>query len=161
MSGAGLMGTVLFYHLTRSTPSATLAQLLPRALGQGWRAMVRGTDATALERLDGQLWLGGGDEGFLPHGQEGGPHDADQPVLLGRGGAVNGARVLALIDGATAADDEIAAMERVWVLFDGNDPDRVQAARSQWKTTVAAGHAAQYWSEDGGRWEKKAESPGG
>lgn len=154
------MGTVLFYHLTRSPPEATLAQLLPRALGQGWRVVVRGTDPAALDRLDGQLWLAGGEETFLPHGLEGGPHDADQPVLLGLGAMANGARVLALVDGAGASDAEIAALERVWVLFDGNDPDRLQAARAQWKAMTAAGHAAQYWSEDSGRWEKKAESPG-
>jgi DNA polymerase-3 subunit chi len=153
------MGTVLFYHLTRSTPADTLAQLLPRALGQGWRAMVRGTDAAALDRLDAALWLGGGDEAFLPHGREGGGHDADQPILLGIGDAVNGAKALALIDGAGATDAEIAGMERVWVLFDGNDPARLQAARLQWKAMTAAGHSAQYWSEEGGRWEKKAESP--
>lgn len=152
------MGTVMFYHLMRSAPADTLAVIAPRALQQGWRVMVRGTDLAALERLDGQLWLKGGDASFLPHGLEGGAQDADQPVLLGLGAPANGARVLALVDGAGAEDAEIAAMERVWVLFDGNDPDRLQAARGQWKAMVAAGHAAQYWSEDSGRWEKKAES---
>lgn len=149
----------MFYHLTRSPPEATLAQLLPRALAQGWRVMVRGNDVQALDRLDGQLWLAGGEESFLPHGREGGPKDADQPVLLGQGALVNGARVLALVDGAGADDAEIATMERVWVLFDGADEARKAAARQQWKAMTEAGHAAQYWSEDGGKWEKKAESP--
>ena len=152
------MGTVMFYHLMRSAPADTLAVIAPRALQKGWRVMVRGTDLAALERLDGQLWLKGGEESFLPHGLEGGAQDADQPVLLGLGAPANGARVLALVDGAGAGDAEIAAMERVWVLFDGNDPDRLQVARGQWKAMVAAGHAAQYWSEESGRWEKKAES---
>jgi DNA polymerase-3 subunit chi len=152
------MGTVMFFQLLQSAPADTLMINAPRALGQGWRVMVRGTDAAALDRLDAALWLKGGDESFLPHGQEGGPHDADQPVLLGFGQPVNDAKVLALLDGATATDAEIAAMERVWVLFDGNDPDRLQAARGQWKAMTTAGHAAQYWSEESGRWEKKAES---
>lgn len=152
------MGTVLFYHLTRSTPVETLAVLLPRALGQGWPVMVRGTAMSALERLDGQLWLQGGDNSFLPHGIEGGPQDADQPILLGVGPAVNRARVLALIDGAQAAEAELAALERVWILFDGNDTAAVQSARVQWKAITAAGHPAQYWSEESGRWEKKADS---
>lgn len=151
------MGTVMFFHLMRSAPADTLAVNAPRALAQGWRVMVRGTDPVSLDRLDQALWLKGGDEGFLPHGIEGGPHDADQPVLLGLGAPANGARVLALIDGAEATDAEIAAMERVWVLFDGNDPDRLAAARAQWKVITGAGHPAQYWSEDSGRWEKKAE----
>ncbi len=153
------MGTVMFFHLMQSAPADTLAINAPRALGQGWRVLVRGTDPAALDRLDAELWLKGGDESFLPHGLEGGPQDADQPVLLGLGGPVNGAKVLALVDGAAATDAEIAAMERVWVLFDGNDPERLQAARMQWKVVTTAGHAAQYWSEESGRWEKKAESP--
>lgn len=152
------MGTVMFFHLIQSAPADTLAINAPRALGQGWRVMVRGTDPAALDLLDQALWLKGGDDSFLPHGLEGGPQDADQPVLLGLGAPVNGAKVLALVDGAEATDAEIAAMERVWVLFDGNDDARLQAARGQWKAMTAAGHAAQYWSEESGRWEKKAES---
>ena len=152
------MGTVMFFHLMQSAPADTLAINAPRALGQGWRVMVRGTDLARLEQLDAALWLKGGDDSFLPHGLEGGPHDADQPVLLGLGSPVNGAKVLALVDGAGASDAEIAAMERVWVLFDGNDTASLQAARGQWKAMTTAGHAAQYWSEETGRWEKKAES---
>lgn len=151
------MGTVMFFHLMQSAPADTLAINAPRALGHGWRVMVRGTDPAALDRLDQALWLKGGDDGFLPHGIEGGPQDADQPVLLGLGLPVNGAKVLALVDGAEASDVEIAAMERVWVLFDGNDPDRLQAARAQWKAITDKGHPAQYWSEESGRWEKKSE----
>jgi DNA polymerase III subunit chi len=152
------MGTVMFFHLMQSAPADTLAINAPRALAQGWRVMVRGTDPAALDRLDAALWLKGGDDSFLPHGIEGGANDANQPVLLGRGQPVNGALVLALVDGAGVEDAEIAVMERVWILFDGNDSDRLQSARAQWKAVTAAGHAAQYWSEDSGRWEKKAEN---
>jgi DNA polymerase-3 subunit chi len=153
------LGTVMFYQLIQSTAADMLAVNAPRALQQGWRVMVRGTDPMALDQLDAALWRKGGDDGFLPHGLEGGDHDADQPILLGTGAQVNGAKVIALIDGAGATDPEIRAMERVWVLFDGNDAARLQAARQQWKATVGAGHAAQYWSEESGRWEKKAENP--
>jgi DNA polymerase III subunit chi len=152
------LGTVMFFHLMHSAPADTLAVNAPRALGQGWRVLVRGTDTVTLEQLDAALWTKSGDDDFLPHGLAGGSHDTDQPILLGTGDAVNGAKVLALIDGAGATDAEIASMERVWVMFDGNDPDRLQAARLQWKAMTAAGHSAQYWSEEGGRWEKKAES---
>jgi DNA polymerase-3 subunit chi len=150
------LGLVLFYQLTGSTPDALARTLLPRALGQGWRVMLRGTDRAALERLDQLLWTVP-EESFLPHGQEGGPHDADQPVLLGLGVAMNGANAVLLLDGAEPLAGEIEGMERVWVAFDGADPDRLQAAREQWKRIVAAGHKAQYWSEESGRWEMKAE----
>lgn len=150
------MGVVMFYHLTRSAPEETLSSLLPRALAQGWRVMVRGTDRAALERLDTRLWV---DEGqpFLPHGLEGGRHDADQPVLLGQGPIANAAQGLFLIDGAETTADEARGLERVWLLFDGADGAQLSAARAKWKALTEAGLPAQYWSEESGRWEKKAE----
>lgn len=151
------MGVVMFYHLTRSAAADTLLALVNRAVAQGWRVMIRGTDAVTLDRLDAQFWQEP-EDGFLPHGLEGGPQDADQPLLLGQGAAVNGAQALALIDGAAPLTGEVQAMERVWVLFDGADPERLQAARLQWKALSAQGVAAQYWSEEAGRWEKKTET---
>lgn len=152
------MGDVFFYHLTRSTLEQTLPMLLERALGRDWRVSVRGTDAGRLEWLDRRLWEVP-EEGFLPHGMAGGPHDADQPVLLTtQMGAANGAACLVVIDGATVAPDEVAAFERVCVVFDGNDPAAVEAARGLWRRLTGAGHGAQYWSEETGRWQKKAEA---
>jgi DNA polymerase-3 subunit chi len=75
------VGEAFFYHLTRAPLEVTLRVLLEKSLAQPWRVAVRGRTDAALERLDGQLWLG---DGFLPHGRAGGPHDADQPVLLTR-----------------------------------------------------------------------------
>lgn len=150
------MGLVLFYHLTRGTVEETAATLLPKALAQGWRVMLRGTDPGRLDRLDAALWLGP-EEGFLPHGRAGGPQDADQPVLLGTGAPVNGARALMLVDGAVASADEAQAMERVWLLFEGADEGAVAAARDEWRRLTGAGLHAQYWSDEGGRWQMKTE----
>ncbi len=148
---------VMFYHMTRSDAAHTVRSLVGRAMAQDWRVMIRGTDHAKLEQLDAKLWLGPEEE-FLPHGLQGGAQESDQPVLIGQGPVTNGARALALLDGAQATDVEIAAMERVWILFDGADDARLQAARVDWKRLSSAGIAAQYWSEDSGRWEKKAES---
>ena len=150
------MGTAMFYHLTRSTPAQTLAMILPRALAQGWRVMVRGTNPAALDRLDAQLWQGP-EDGFLPHGMAGGGSDADQPVLLGTGATGNAAHALVLLDGADTAPHEALELERVWALFDGADDAAVAKARGLWTTLTAAGMPAQYWSEESGKWEKKAE----
>lgn len=153
------MGVVMFYHLTRSSVDETLMQLLPRAMGQGWRVMIRGTDPAALARLDAQLWLGG-EDAFLPHGLQGGPHDADQPVLIGQGAIANDAKGLFLLDGAETSAVEARGLERVWLLFDGGDGEALARARTQWKALTEAGVAAQYWSEESGRWEKKVEKGG-
>lgn len=132
--------------------------LLGKAVAAEMRVVVRGTDLRRLGWLDEKLWLGA-DDGFLPHGLAGGAHDADQPVLLTAAReAANGACCLMSIDGAPVGADEVAAMERVCVLFDGNDPAALDHARSQWKSLKDAGASAQYWSEESGRWEKKAET---
>lgn len=153
------MGAVYFYHLTRNPLERGLTLLLERALGAGWRVAVRGTDPARLDWLDEKLWLDPGD-GFLPHGRAGGPHDARQPVLLTTAAEpANRPECVMAVDGAQVTPQEVAALARVCILFDGHDAAAVQAAREQWKTLTAAGCAAQYWSEESGRWQKKAERP--
>ena len=159
------MGAVYFYHLTRQPLEVTLARLLGRARGAGWRVAVRGRDRSRLEQLDRALWEVAGDDAFLPHGLAGGAHDADQPILLltdeaGASAAANAPQCLMCIDAAGVDPGEVRALERVCILFDGHDTGALEAARAQWKALSGAGCAAQYWSEESGRWEKKAESGG-
>ncbi len=152
------MGAALFYHLTQRPLEVTLPALLEKALGAGWRVAVRGTSPERLRWLDDRLWLGAEDR-FLPHGLAGGEFDADQPVLLTTlAETPNGAACLMAVDGAEISPREASAMERVCILFDGNDDASVTRARGQWKALTGAGIPAQYWSEDSGRWEKKAEA---
>ncbi|MEM9709116.1 MAG: DNA polymerase III subunit chi [Pseudomonadota bacterium] len=150
------MAAAWFYHLTRSPVEATLGMLLPKALGAGWRIAVRGTDGARLDRLDEVLWQG---DGFLPHGRSGGPHDADQPILLTTDQATpNGAVCVMAVDGAEIGIEEAMSLERVCLLFEGADPQAVEAARGQWRRLTEANVPAVYWSEEGGSWAKKAES---
>lgn len=152
------MGQAYFYHLTRRPLEAVLPQLVTRALGAGWRVAVRGTTEATLERLDAILWTSDS-EGFLPHGQAGGPHDADQPVLLTLGHDLpNGAVCVMSVEGAELAPEEVRRLERACVIFDGADAAALETARGQWRALTGAGIAAQYWSEESGKWEKKAES---
>ncbi|MCF6429731.1 MULTISPECIES: DNA polymerase III subunit chi [unclassified Leisingera] len=151
------MGAAYFYHLTRRPLEETLPVLLDKARGAGWRIAVRGRDPERMAWLDDRLWLGAEDS-FLPHGLAGGPHDALQPVLLTAGPeAANTPDCVMAVEGAAVSADEVQALSRVCILFDGTDPQAVQHARSQWKSLTDAGCSAQYWSEEGGRWEKKAE----
>ncbi|MBS0563062.1 MAG: DNA polymerase III subunit chi [Proteobacteria bacterium] len=153
------MGAVYFYHLTRSAPEAAVAMLAERSLGAGWRVAVRLRDSDRAAWLDERLWLGP-EDGFLAHGLAGGPHDDLQPVLLGTGALPAGCACLMALDGAEVRAEEAAGLERVCILFDGNDPQAVEAARGQWRALTGAGVAAQYWSEESGRWQKKAEAGG-
>lgn len=152
------MGAAYFYHLTQTPLEQTLPTLLEKCRGAGWRVAVRGTDTTRLDWLDEKLWLVG-DGSFLPHGRAGGLHDADQPILLtDQTAAANAPDCVMCIDGAEIADAEVTALERVCILFDGHDDAAVTKARAQWKSLTGAGCSAQYWSQESGRWEKKAES---
>ncbi|HEY9039375.1 MAG TPA: DNA polymerase III subunit chi [Roseovarius sp.] len=152
------MGAAYFYHLTHTPLEQTLPALLEKARGAGWRVAVRGREAAHLDKLDEALWLAGGEEGFLPHGRAGQPHEADQPILLTTlADMPNGATCLMAVDGADVDPDEVTRLDRVCVLFDGNNDSAVAHARIQWKMLTDAGCAAQYWSEASGRWEKKAE----
>ncbi|MEM6386356.1 MAG: DNA polymerase III subunit chi [Pseudomonadota bacterium] len=149
------MGAAYFYHLTERPLEATLPVLLGKALDAGWRVEVRGTDRAQLERLDKQLWQG---DGFLPHGLAGGPHDAEQPVLLTTERGGNGATCVMSLDGAVVETEEVGALERVCILFNAADSVAVETARGQWRQMTEAGVSAQYWAEEGRRWVKKAES---
>ena len=62
------------------------------------------------------------------------------------------------VDGAEVSSTEVDALERVCILFDGNDHDALTRARGQWKMLKDAGCKAQYWSEESGRWEMMAET---
>ena len=150
------MGEAYFYHLTQAPIEVTLRVLLEKSLQAGWRVAVRGRTDAMLDRLDEQLWLP--EASFLPHGRAGGDHNAAQPVLLTTDVAVQDVTCLVSVEGASVEASDVAAMERVMVLFDGHDEAALQTAREQWKALTAAGCGAKYWSEASGRWEMKAES---
>ncbi len=151
------MGDVYFYHLTQRPLETALPQLLERALAQGWRVLVRGGNARRLEQLDAHLWTYA-DDSFLPHGLAGGDRDAAQPILLAAAtAAVDGRACVMSIEGAAIEAAEIPALARACILFDGSDAAALDRARAQWRELTGAGIAAQYWSDESGAWQKKAE----
>ena len=151
-----MTATAVFYHLTRAGLDETVLTTVTRALTAGWRVMIRAPDPGVLYHLDAKLWLGP-EDGFLAHGLQGGAHDAEQPVLLGQGPIANAAKGLMLLAGADAARAETSGLERIWILFDGADPDAVAVARQRWTSFTGWGLSAQYWSDEGGAWVKKTE----
>ena len=150
------MGAAYFYHLTRQPLEVALSALLEKASGAGWRVEVRGTSLERMQWLDDKLWLGS-DDGFLAHGLSGSDTDAYQPILLTTN-VESGFDCIMSIDGAQIDAQEVSNSQRVCILFDGLDETAMQQARRQWKILTEAGCAAQYWSEESGRWQKKADS---
>lgn len=152
------MGKALFYHLTRDPLEVTVTTLCARALQAGWRVTIRGRDSAHLDKLDQSLWMGD-KASFLPHGLAGGLHDADQPILLTTApDSPNSPQAVMAVDQADLSPSEVAGLERLWVLFDGADETAMALARVQWKAMVSAGVTAEYWSQDSGKWQMKAQS---
>jgi DNA polymerase-3 subunit chi len=147
---------LLFYHLQRQPLERVLPSLLEKSLERGWRVVVQAGSEERLEALDAHLWTYR-DDSFLPHGTWRESDAAEQPILLTVGDDnPNGAVVRFLIDGAPVPA-EAGAYERIVLLFDGEDPDAVAAARERWSEAKAGGHAVTYWQTDEqGRWHRKA-----
>jgi DNA polymerase-3 subunit chi len=141
-----------FYHLTRTTLADALARLLDRTLKAGQRALVLCPDAARLKALDTALWACP-EPVWLPHGTLA-DGDADlQPVWLSTvPDPANGAKFLFLVDGTET--DRSAAFDRVFDLFDGNDPQKVAAARDRWRAAKDRGDALTYWKQGPRGWEK-------
>ena len=151
------MGAIYFYHMTGSPLNEVLPTLLGRSLSAGWTVLVRTPSKDHAARLDELLWLNP-EDGFLPHGVAGTDNDADHPVLLTDSEGPSDRPAVVSVDGASLSEAEVKNAERSMVLFDGRDPAAVEHARDQWRSLTKAGCSAQYWSQESGKWEMKAES---
>ncbi len=147
------MAEIGFYHLLTTPLDRALPRLLERARAQGYRIVVRAASADRLEHLNAVLWTYD-ESSFLPHGSARDGNAANQPIWLTDGDDnPNAATMLVLVDGAERSD--LTPYARVADLFDGSDPDAVEAARDRWCRVKAAGHALTYWQQTGAGWEKK------
>jgi DNA polymerase III subunit chi len=149
------MTEVYFYHLQNRAVESVLPELLEKSIERGWRAVVQASE-DRIDALDAHLWTFREDS-FLPHGTEKEATAVDQPVLLTASeGNPNQATIRFLIDGAALPPDA-TSYQRIVLLFDGDDPEAVAAARGHWSTAKAQGFDVTYWQpDDQGRWQRKA-----
>ena len=151
------MTEVFFYHLQGQPLDRVLPNLLERSLERGWRIVVQAASEERVDALDAHLWTYR-DDGFLPHGTD---READahaHPVLITVAERnPNGAQVRFLLDGVPVPADA-ANYARIVLMFDGEDPDAVAAARERWSAAKAQGFDVTYWRPDeAGRWQKAGE----
>ncbi len=148
------MAEIRFYHLTVRALDQVLPQLLEKCLERHWRAVVMAGSWERVDHLSRLLWTYSRD-GFLPHGNRDDGFAADQPIwLTEQQENPNGATVLFQLDGMQA--DHPDAWTLICDMFEGNDADAVQAARSRWKNYKTANHTLTYWQQGPHGWEKKA-----
>ncbi|HUC50287.1 MAG TPA: DNA polymerase III subunit chi [Xanthobacteraceae bacterium] len=149
------MTEVLFYHLKGQTPEQVLPALLQKSLERGWRVVVQAASEERVEALDAHLWTWR-DDSFLPHGTARDAQAAEQPIVLTAGEEnPNHAAVRFLVDG-TELPENASGYQRIVMLFDGDDPDAVEAARARWSRAKAEGAEVTYWrADENGRWQRQ------
>lgn len=141
-----------FYHLTQAPVERVLPRIAERILEEGRRLLIVSADEALAQRLDVHLWNYRPDS-FLPHGRAGKPGDAGQPVLISAScDAVNGARNIALADGAWR--DEALSFDRAFLLF---GEDGIADAREAWRALgEREGIDRRFWKQDEtGRWTRE------
>jgi DNA polymerase III subunit chi len=145
-----------FYHLERRPLANVLPSLLEKTVARNAKAVVKLGSDERLKWLDEHLWTYR-EESFLPHGTSADGKPEMQPVFLTIDDQrPNAASYLFLVDGAALPADQ-AGLERLFIVFDGNEPDQLDSARSHWKSFKTEGHALSYWQQnEQGRWENKA-----
>jgi DNA polymerase III subunit chi len=150
------MTEILFYQLNGQKLEQVLPSLIARSLERGWRVAVQASSDERVEALDAHLWTWR-DDAFLPHGTSREPEAAEQPVLLTANAEnPNGAVVRFLVDGAAIPPDA-AAYQRLVLLFDGDDPEALEAARQRWASAKNEGFEVTYWrTDENGRWQRQA-----
>ena len=147
------MTEILFYHLEQKPLEQVLPLLLEKSLERDWTCVVQSGAGDNLAALDKALWTFR-EESFLPHGifvQDG---ENNHPVLLCNGDEnPNDAHVRFFVKGAVP--DGEGAYQRLVFMFDGHDPEAVNAARVAWKT-LSSKHQTTYWQQElSGKWVKK------
>jgi DNA polymerase-3 subunit chi len=148
------MTELVFYHLQRQPLERVLPTLVEKSLARGWRVIVQAASEERAEALDAHLWTFR-DDSFLPHGTWREPEATEQPVLLTvLDHNPNAAAVRFLVDGAPVPADA-SAYQRIVLIFDGEDPEAVAAARACWSEGKAKGFEVTYWQADErGRWQR-------
>jgi len=149
------MTEIAFYHLQKWPLEKALPKLLEKTLEAGKRALVMAGSEDRVSALDGQLWSYD-PASWLPHGSAKGDDASQQPVWLTiEDENPNEASFLFLTDGAYS--EKIQNYERCFIMFDGNDSERVNEARRQWKMLKDSGHTLTYWRQtEGGGWKEKS-----
>lgn len=149
------MTQIDFYHLQQKTLEDVLPILLEKAYKLKQNILIKVGTEERVEFLNAHLWSFE-ESSFLPHGSKKDGFANLQPIWLTSGeDNPNQAKYLFLVDGAKISLENLTSFERVFNIFDGNNPQAVQEARQFWKDLKSASLNVNYWKQDeNGKWIK-------
>jgi len=151
------MSRIDFYHLQKQTLEQVLPKLIEKAYETGSKIKIKIGNEARIEFINSLLWTYN-EESFIPHGSKKDGFAKEQPIWLSsEDDNPNQAEMLFLVDGANFDISKADEFSRIFNIFDGNDEDSLQQARSFWKEVSSAGCEKNYFQQDdAGRWNKKA-----
>lgn len=150
------MTRVDFYHLQRTPLEQVLPKLCEKAYATGKRIKVLLGTEERVEFINSLLWTYD-EESFLPHGCKKDGFAEDQPIFISATEQnENDAVLLILADGAMPPAEMLGSYERILNIFDGNDEDALNKARTYWKEIKALYGEIHYWQQNAnGSFEQK------
>ena len=142
---------IAFYQLRTAPLERALPKLLEKIYASSLRAVVVCDSVEHLTTINSVLWTYH-PGAFLPHGFEGDP--MDQPIWLSLEATnLNQADVLIITNAKTIPEN--SSYKRHLDIFDGNNPENVNAARNRYKKYLSEGHSLTFWKQkEDGNWEK-------
>ena len=149
-----------FYQLqSAEATGAVLARLLQKSRDAEKTIRVV-APAPMLASLSQAIWSEPADS-WLPHGVKGRDDDARDscPIWLSDDDAETDAEFYMYLGDKIPAPEVLANhnIERLFILFDGKDAERLTAARASWRAWKEAGHTLNYFAQDAsGAWVKKS-----
>lgn len=149
------MTEIRFYHLQQDTTTKAVPEILGKALERGMNVLLKVPDEERAVFYDDWLWRFQA-ESFLAHGKDGDTHADKQPVWVSvHDQAPNGATMAMVVEEAELPP--LADFKLICLLFDSENPHRLQRARSLWAEFKKRDDLnLTYWQQqENGSWSKK------
>lgn len=148
------MTEISFYHLSKTEFRKALPSLLEKVLESGKNAVLLAANEDKAKEIDSFLWTFS-TKRFIPHGTSADKYKEDQPIYITTAEEnPNGSEILIVVDGQNPGF--IRDFARVLDIFDGNNPQEVEAARKRWQEYKDKNFKLAYWKQDdSGKWQSE------
>ena len=149
------MAEVYFYHLLKQNTYDVLLKLLIKVYESNRKSIVIVGKKDSIDRLDSFLWTFNSSQ-FLPHNTIKDRNvDLSPIVIMERYQNPNKASIVFLIEKGQLEIDLIKCHERVCILFNNEDVERLEYIEKLKLDLYANGIDFKYWSEISTGWTEK------
>ena len=149
------MAEVYFYHLLKQNTYDVLLKLLIKVYESNRKSIVIVGKKDSIDRLDSFLWTFNSSQ-FLPHNTIKDTNvDLSPIVIMERYQNPNKASIVFLIEKGQLEIDLIKCHERVCILFNNEDVERLEYIEKLKLDLYANGIDFKYWSEISTGWIEK------